>query len=108
MRPFELLNEGRGGIGLLFAALISIAAVAAPALADSESFEQRYHKRYLYDYPNYDYPNYRHNHRHRHYDNDPPYYAPAPQYYYPPPVYYPEPRYYQPGPSFNLTIPLGD
>jgi hypothetical protein len=118
MSPFKPPNARLGRIGLAFAALISIATVATPASADEESFEQRYHKRYLNEYPNYRQNNYRHHHRHRHNDNDgffsfglgggpvysdpPYYYAPPPQYYYPPPAYY------QPGPSFNLTIPLGD
>jgi hypothetical protein len=134
MSTFTPFNARLGRIGLAFAALILIAVVATPALADEESFEQRYQKRYLYDYPNYRNNNHRHNNyrgnnyrhrnRHRHNDNDgffsfgfgggpvysdpPYYYAPPPQYYYPPPAYYPQPRYYQPGPSFNLTIPLGD
>jgi hypothetical protein len=116
--PFKPLNARLGRIALAFAALISIAAVATPALADEESFEQRYHKKYLNYYPNYRNNNYWHRQRHRHNDNDgffsfgfgggpvysdpPYYYAPPPQYYYPPPAYY------QPGPSFNLTIPLGN
>ena len=130
MSPFTPFKARLGRIGLAFAALISITAVATPAsAAPEESFEQRYHKKYLNDYPNYrnnNYRdnNYRHRQRHRHNDNDgffsfgfgggpvysdpPYYYAPPPQYYYPPPAYYPQPRYYQPGPSFNLTIPLGD
>jgi hypothetical protein len=122
MSPFKPLNARLGRIAL-FAALISVAAVATPASADEESFEQRYHKRYLNDY-RYDwqnnYPHRRHYRRHGHHNDndgffsfglrggpvysDPPYYyAPPPQYYYPPP-----PAYYQPEPSFNLTIPLGD
>jgi hypothetical protein len=102
MRTFKPTSARLCRVGLAFAALMSIAAVAKPAAADDW--------------------NHRH-HRHRHDDGgsfsfgfsapgyyDPPdyYYAPPPrQYYYPPPVYYPPPRYYEPGPSFNLVIPLG-
>ena len=112
MSPFKPVNARLGRAGLVFAALISI-AVVTPSLADDDTFEQRYPKRYLNEYPNYN----RHHHRHRHHDDDGffsfglgggPVYAPPPQYYYPPPAYYPQPHYYQPGPSFNLTIPFGD
>jgi hypothetical protein len=76
MSTFPPLNARLGRIGLAFAALISIAAIATPALAaPEESFEQRYHKKYLNDYPNYRNNNsrdntYRHQQRHRHNDND--------------------------------------
>jgi hypothetical protein len=70
MSPFKPPNARLGRIGLAFAALISIATVATPASADEESFEQRYHKRYLNEYPNYRQNNYRHHHRRRHNDND--------------------------------------
>jgi hypothetical protein len=104
MRTFKPISARLGHIGLAFAALISIAAMAGPAAADDW------------------------NHRHyRHHDNgffsfgfgNPGYYyAPAPRYYYPPPpayyypppppaYYYPPPAYYTPGPSFNLVVPFG-
>jgi len=111
MSTFKPLSR----IGLAFAALISIAAVAAPASAQ-ERFENRYP--YRGNVYNYDYQNYRHQQRHRHrHDNDGffsfglggPVYSDPPYYYAPPPrYYYPPPAYYQPGPSFNLTIPLGN
>jgi hypothetical protein len=116
MSTFGPRDARLGRIGLAFAVLISIAAVAAPARGDS--FNDRYYRGNIYDCNHRDC---RHQHHHRH-DNDgffsfglggpvysdpPYYYAPAPQYYYPPPAYYPRP-YYQPGPSFNLTVPLGN
>ena len=109
MRTLKPLSR----IGLAFAALICIAAVAAPAAAQ-ERFEDRYP--YRGNIYNYDYQNYRHYQRHhRRHENDGffsfgfggPAYS-EPYYYAPPPRYYPPPAYYQPGPSFNLTVPLGD
>ena len=109
-----------GRIGVAFAALVSIAAVATPAAADSSddgTFNERYYRGNINDCNHRDCRHKYQHHRHRQHDNDgffsfglggpvysdpPYYYAPAPQYYYPPPTYY------QPGPSFNLTIPLGN
>jgi hypothetical protein len=106
MNTFKSINARLGRVGLAFAALISIAAMATPASADNSN--NRGNGRYY------------HHHRHDNdgffsfgfggpvYSDPPYYYAPPPRYYAPPPVYYyPQPRYYQPGPSFNLTIPLG-
>ena len=121
MGNFAPLNARLSRIGLAFAALISIAAVATPASAQ-ERFEDRYpYRGNIYDCNHRDCR--QQHHRHRQHDNDgffsfglggpvysdpPYYYAPPPQYYYPPPAYYAQPHYYQPGPSFNLTIPFGD
>jgi hypothetical protein len=120
MSNFAPLNARLSRIGLAFAALISIAALATPASAQ-ERFEDRYpYRGNIYDCNHRDCRQQHHHHRHDNdgffsfglggpvYSDPPYYYAPPPQYYYPPPAYYPQPHYYQPGPSFNLTIPLGN
>jgi hypothetical protein len=80
MQSFKAMSRRIGGIGLAFAALVSIAAMAGPAAA--------------YDW----------NHRHyRHHDGGSFSFGfSSPGYYYAPP-----PGYYAPGPSFNLVVPFG-
>ena len=120
VRTSKPITARLGRIGLAFAALVSIAAVATPAAADSSddgTFNERSYRGNINDCNHRDCRHAYQHHRHRQHDNDgffsfglggpvysdpPYYYAPAPQYYYPPPTYY------QPGPSFNLTIPLGN
>jgi hypothetical protein len=103
MRTFKPISGRPGRIGLAFAALISIAAVAGPAAADDWNHRHRHHDSGFFSFgfggPGYYYappPRY--------------YYPPPPAYYYPPPppaYYYPPPAYYAPGPSFNLVVPFG-
>lgn len=99
-------DAGLGRVGLAFAALVFITAVAGSASAQ-ERFQDRYpFREHRYECnPGENCVTRRHQHRWRHNDNDGYYEY---RYYDQPRAYYPEPRYYQPGPSFNLTIPLGN
>jgi hypothetical protein len=98
-------------IGVAFAALISIAAVAAPADA-GDYYRHRSNGSFSLEFST---PGYYYAPAPRYYYAPAPryYYAPAPRYYYaPPPAYYypppPPPRYYyEPGPSFNFGLGFG-
>jgi len=109
MRTFKPISRRLGRIGLAFAALVSIAAVAGPAAANDWD-HHRHHDNGFFSF-GFGSPGY--------YYAPPPayYYAPAPRYYYPPPppayyypppaYYYPPPAYYAPGASLNFVIPFG-
>ncbi len=109
MRTFKPTGRRLGRIGLAFAALVSIAAVAGPAAADDWGHRHHRHQdngffSFGFSSPGYYAP------PPGYYYAPPPgyYYAPPPAYYYPPPAYYyPPPAYYAPGASFNLVIPFG-
>ena len=107
MRTFKPISSRLGRIGLAFAALVSIAAVAGPAAANDWDHHHRHHDSGFFSFgfgsPGYYAPGY--------------YYAPPPRYYYPPPppyyyapppaYYYPPPAYYGPSASFNFVVPFG-
>jgi len=104
MRTLKPISGRLGRIGLAFAALVSMAALAGPAAADWNGGYYRYHRPSGYFSFGFSSPGY--------------YYAPAPYYYYPPPpryYYYPPPAYYYPPPayyygpsaSFNFVFPFG-
>ena len=109
MRIFKPISGRLGRIGLAFAVLVSIAAVAGPAAANDWD-HHRHHDNGFFSF-GFGSPGY--------YYAPPPayYYAPAPRYYYPPPppayyypppaYYYPPPAYYAPGASLNFVIPFG-
>jgi len=104
MRTLEPISGRLGRIGLAFAALVSIAAIAVPAAADWDGGHYRYrHHPSGYFSFGFGSPGY--------YYAPPPayyYYPPPPRYYYPPPAYYyPPPVYYGPGASFNVVVPFG-
>jgi hypothetical protein len=85
-------------VGLAFAALVSIAAIGAPA--EAKDWNHRHHR-----------------HKHHHFSFR--YVAPACYYtqhgyyycskprHYPPPAYYLPPGYYAPAPSLQVIIPFG-
>ncbi len=106
MGTFKPISGRMGRIGLAFAALVSVAAVAGPAAADDWNHRYYRHRHHDSGYFSFGFggPGY--------YYAPPPayYYGPPPGYYYPPPpaYYYPPPAYYAPGPSFNLVIPFGN
>jgi hypothetical protein len=111
MSTFNPIGARLGRTGLAFSALISIAALATPAVAD-HGYDRRGSFSFGFSTPGYyDPPGYYYAPPPRYYYAPPPryYYAPPPRYYNPPPVYYyPEPRYYRRGPSFNFVIPFGN
>jgi hypothetical protein len=104
MRNLKPIRGQLGRIGLAFAALISIAAVAGPAAADDWNHHRQHHDNGFFSF-GFGSPGY--------YYAPPPayYYAPPPRYYYypPPAYYYPPPAYYGYGPSasFNFVVPFG-
>lgn len=104
MRTHKPISGRLGRIGLAFAALVSVAAVATPAAADNY-YGHRHHDNGYFSF-GFGSPGY--------YYAPPPayYYAPPPRYYYPPPppaYYYPPPPayYYGPSASFNVVVPFG-
>ena len=109
MRTFKPISRRLGRIGLAFAALVSIAAVAGPAAANDWG-HHRHHDGGFFSF-GFSSPGYYYAPPPAYYSAPPPgyYYAPPPPaYYYPPPAYYyPPPAYYAPGASFNFVIPFG-
>ena len=92
--------------GVGFAALISVALLPPPALADK--WKHHHHGHYDYDYDGRGYvvvPGYVY---HDYYSPPPVYYTPPQVYYQPPDVYYqPPPVYYgPPSLNFGINVPL--
>ena len=103
MSAFTPNGRRLAGIGLAFAALVSIASASGPAAADD--WNHRYHR---YRHPDNGFFSFQFGSPGYYYAPHDYYYYPPPRYYYPPPAYYyPPPAYYAPGPSFNFVVPFG-
>ena len=99
MRTFANIRRRMVGLGLVLAALTSVAAAPKPAAAHDWHHRHRSGGFFSLQFGN---PGY-------YYAPQGYYYAPPPRYYYPPPAYYyyPPPAYYVPGPSFSIVVPFG-
>jgi hypothetical protein len=106
MRTLKPISGRLGRIGLAFAALVSVAAMAGPAAADNWNHRHYGHHNNGFFSFGFSSPGY-------YYAPPPAYYyypPPPPRYYYyapPPAYYYPPPAYYGPSASFDFVIPFG-